>query len=529
MIYPSGLNPYGANTFLEQEVEVEKRRRTLKMLRDAGFGAIRQQFPWAEIEPDAKGRFWDEKFNQSTWDKYDNIVALAREHGIEILARLDTAPRWAHPSTDYAFTPPDNPEDFGDFVYAVASRYRGQIRYYQIWNEPNLTIEWGRRPVNAAEFLPLLRVAYQRIKQADPEAIVVAPALAPTLEESPNARNDLVYLGQLYDLGAAAYFDVMAVQAYGLRAGPDDRRLGAGDVNFSRPLLVRELMVERGDGHKPIWATEMGWNALPRDAGLPPVYGQVSEEQQARYTARAFERARQEWPWMGRMFVWFFKRADERERDQPMYYFRMVDPDFTPRPVYWYLASQALSTRALGPGLRPEDDWGVTYRGDWQSVAADDALGGRERVTQDMGASFAFDFYGTDLAVVHRCAPDAGRFQVVVDGAPANRLPRDREGRAWLDLSCPQGAAQQFTAVATLLPGRHHAEFLGEPGPRQGTWLTVDGFRVEQRAVGRRAFLLLPAALITVVAFGLRRRRGDTRGLRPSFLPGGAGPPTGAG
>src|SRR5215212_5972847 len=51
----AGLAAVGVNTFLEQEVETASRRRTLAMAREAGFGAIRQQFPWAEIEPDARG------------------------------------------------------------------------------------------------------------------------------------------------------------------------------------------------------------------------------------------------------------------------------------------------------------------------------------------------------------------------------------------------------------------------------------------------------------------------------------------
>src|SRR5690242_18620566 len=44
------VTPYGVNTFLQQEVEPEKRERQLQMIADAGFGMIRQQFPWEDIE-----------------------------------------------------------------------------------------------------------------------------------------------------------------------------------------------------------------------------------------------------------------------------------------------------------------------------------------------------------------------------------------------------------------------------------------------------------------------------------------------
>ena len=344
--------PVGVNTFLEQEVEPAKRRLALQMARDAGFGAIRQQIPWAEIEPDAKGVYWDARWQQSTWDKYDEIVALAAEHGLEVLARLDTSPPWARPDNLWPATPPADLADYGDFVAAVVGRYAGRVRYFQLWNEPNLASEWGQQPVDPAAFTALLAEGYRRAKAANPDAVIVAPALAPTVEESLWALSDLQYLEAMYQAGAGGAFDVLAVQAYGLRDGPDDRRLGADRVNFSRPLLLRELMVRHGDAAKPVWATELGWNALPADFPGPAVYGRVGEAQQARYTVRALERAREEWPWLQRSFVWYLKRADASRHDEAWYYFRLLEPDFTPLPVYHalrdYLRGLASASAAGG-------------------------------------------------------------------------------------------------------------------------------------------------------------------------------------
>jgi hypothetical protein len=329
-----GLAAVGVNTFLEQEVETASRRRTLAMARDAGFGAIRQQFPWAEIEPDAKGAYWDARWGQSSWDKYDEIVDLANEYGLDVLARLDTSPPWARPGNPWPATPPTDVRDYGDYVAAVVGRYVGRVRYFQLWNEPNLASEWGEQPVDAPAVAALLAEGYRRAKAANPDAIIVAPALAPTIEDSPWAQGELGFLDALYAAGWGASFDVLSVQAYGLRDGPDDRRLGAERVNFSRPLLVRELMVRHGDARKPVWAAELGWNALPPDFAGQAVYGRVSEAQQARYTVRGLQRIQDEWPWLQRSFVWYFKRADTSRRLEAWYYFRLVEPDFTPLPVY---------------------------------------------------------------------------------------------------------------------------------------------------------------------------------------------------
>ena len=90
----------------------------------------------------------------------------------------------------------------------------------------------------------------------------------------------------------------------------------------------------------------MNWNAIPADHPAYPMFGRVTEQQQAEYAVQAFRRAQMEWPWMGVMNVWFFKRASDVEKDQPMYYFRMVEPDFTPMPVYAAISDEA--TRASG-------------------------------------------------------------------------------------------------------------------------------------------------------------------------------------
>ncbi len=341
------LNPLGINTFLEQEVEVAKRDRSLQMIRDAGFRWIRQEFPWEDIEIHGKGDFEDRRWepHHSAWDKYDNIVNLAGQYGLNVIARLDNPPEWSRAVNNEhtALTPPDDAADFGDFVHAVVSRYRGRVRYYQIWNEPNLVREWGT--VSAREYVDLLKVAYRRAKEADPDCVILAGALSATIELDAEmwgkGVNDFIYLQQMYDAGAADFFDILSMQGYGLYSGPSDRRMRPRVLNFSRPLYIREIMVENGDAGKPIWISELDWSAVPEH--IPPVYGRYSEETRARYVVEAYRRMQEEWPWMGVACFWFFKRASDVERDQAWYYFRMVEPDFTPLPVYGAIAGYAMS------------------------------------------------------------------------------------------------------------------------------------------------------------------------------------------
>src|SRR5712691_1664460 len=333
----------GMNVFLEQEVEPEKRQRSLELLQQAGVSWVRQQLPWEQIEPIAKGQTIDPNFGVSTWAKFDDIVDRTNALGLSVILRLDTSPRWAlPPDAPDGLGPPLRDDDYWDFVAQVASRYRGRVAAYQIWNEPNLNSEWGRRPPDAAAYVRLLRGARERIRAIDPSAKVLLAAMAPTLTENADALNELVYLQQLYDAGGRGAFDVLAVQAYGLRGGPDDPRIDRSDVTFSRPLLVRQLMERNGDTATPVWATEAGWNVNLPDLPEQP-YGRVTPSLQARYTVRAIERVRERWLWMQVVCIWYWKRADDTNRNQAWFWFRLADPDSTLQPVYYALRDAALT------------------------------------------------------------------------------------------------------------------------------------------------------------------------------------------
>lgn len=489
------LPPFGINTFFEQEVEDAKVRLGMQLIKDAGFKFIRQEFPWEDLEPARRGEFWDSRFNHSTWDKYDRIVALAQEYGLEIIARLDHPPNWTrHDGAARGnFAPPDNFDDYGAFVRAVVSRYRDRIKFYQLWNEPNIYPEWGEQPVNAGEYTRLLKVGYTRAKEADPNAVIISAGLAQTLETGPRNVSDLIFLQQMYDAGARDYFDILAVQDYGLFTGPGDRRVDPQRTNFSRPVLVRELMVKNGDARKPIWAMEIGWNALPGYFEDAP-YGRVTEAQQARYAAQAYERAQSEWSWMGVLNYWFFKRAYDNERDQPFFYFRLFDPDFTPLPAYDALKQYIRTARWLGKGFHQETDWAIDYHGNWNTGQVGEAATGGYRLGKP-GDTLEFRFRGDDLDLALVANPYGGIADAQIDDAP----PRAIDLRAVDALS-----GGQVSVARNVGPGEHRAQITVERGE-----LWLDGVIVRQSGgwwVERMGWVLGALLLVSGGLVWWRRR-----------------------
>jgi hypothetical protein len=504
----AGVNPYGVNVFLEQEVEPEKRELAVQMIADAGFHWLRQEFPWEDIEIHGKGDFQDRRHepHRSAWEKYDHIVDLAEQYDLQIIARLSNPPAWSRAQGDERGTqaPPDDLEDYSDFVEAVVRRYKGRIHHYQIWNEPNIYPEWGDRPVDPEGYVELLRVGYQRVKAACPDCVVISGALAQTIPLGPRDLNDFIFLQRMYDAGGGEFFDVLAMQGYGLWSGPTDRRMRPRVLNFSRPLYLREIMVKNGDEDKPIWITEMNWNAPPPD--LPnKQFGFVTLEQQARYAVLAYQRAQEEWPWVGVVNFWFFKRATDAEADQAMYYFRLAEPDFTPMPVYDALKSHFAEPATLYPGVHQEDHWALAYSGPWETRKEPGAEFGEVQfapgtadASGSSGAALEFRFDGTDLWL--KTGPgEQGTLTYSLDGGP--------ETQAGLQPGEPVRLAKG------LARGPHTIAIRTGSEP-----LSVDSLTVRQRlSVGTWLLAggaLILAALIVALLLGwiARRRRWYERG-----------------
>jgi hypothetical protein len=329
--------------------------RDLQLVKDAGFTWIKQRFEWRYIEPNKKGEF--------QWDEPDRIVAAAARHGLKILARVDNQPKWARSDDLFPGTgPPDDLRDWADFLTALATRYRGRIAAYQLWNEPNLDREWGNRPPNAAEYVELLRVGYEAIKAADPNAIVITAGMAPTTTNNANARPDVVFVQQMYDAGASKYFDMLGVHGAGFKAPPEadpgqvaqDPSLTNNDSSpveqrrvyaFRHVEDLRELMVRNGDGGKQIAVLEMGWTSDPRPDS-PYRWHAVSEEERADYLVRAIRFAREHWrPWIGVLSLIYLPDPNWTP-EMEQYYWSLTRPDGTALPAYKAIR------QAFGPARR---------------------------------------------------------------------------------------------------------------------------------------------------------------------------------
>jgi GH35 family endo-1,4-beta-xylanase len=298
------------------------------LVNDMGFGWAKSYVNWETVEPEP-GNF--------RWVDPDNIVNALGEQQVQILMRVHGTPSWARPRDSSLSHPPQKPEDFGRFMTALATRYKGQVAAYEIWNEPNLYYEWGNLPPDPAAYTELLQVAYTAIKEVDPAAIVISGGLSTTGQGSDTAYGDLAFLEGMYEAGAKDYFDALGSHPYAYGRGPDE--IDPDGLSLTRVQEQRRVMLAHDDGDTPIWITEVGWVLQTSwELGEHEKIG-VTEWEQGEYLSQAYTKVRQEWPYVEGMFLFNldFSTVSWYPAAETMRWYAILNPDRTPRPAYTML------------------------------------------------------------------------------------------------------------------------------------------------------------------------------------------------
>lgn len=414
---PMRIPLLGVNAELSQYTTDELSQH-LTWMEQAHIHWVRQIFPWNEIEPNN---------NQFQWESWDTIVNTIDQHpNLRLVAVLMNSPQWSR-NSKILTAPPNDPTIFADFARAFAERYKQQIDYYQIWDEPNLDDAWGNTEPRAADYLALLQAGYKAIHSADEGAIVITAALAPTTEYGPDNIADVLYLHDLYKLGARDFMDAVAAKPYGFDKPALDRTVDIDVLNFSRIVALREEMIRNDDGTKALWASHWGWNSLPDNwSGRDSIWGEVTEENRIQYTLTALDRAEREWPWLGGMILQHWQPADPT--DDPQWGFALIDQQGEPTTLWNALANRPQPTTAQN-GLFPPNNPFARYSGVWTFSDFGADIGWLKDSQLD------FEFNGQDIALLLRRDNYIGYLYPTIDGKPANATAHDADGNAYVILT----------------------------------------------------------------------------------------------
>ncbi|MFC1715916.1 carbohydrate binding domain-containing protein [Candidatus Poribacteria bacterium] len=235
---------------------------------------------WHDVEKD-KGTF--------DFTEADHQIDRVLEQGLNVLPLLpfpssnwsssagpevETTERYPGSRERIAYMPRDM-DEFANYVRITVQNHKDRLHVWEILNEPIYT-DYSlpkTKGYKAADYVQLLQVAYQAVKETDPDALVIGGI----------AGGPTTYTKEFIEAGGLKWVDAFNLHTYPGLAMPE---------SYEEPLrLLREKMQSVG-ADKPIWFTEGAYYAdddmpfEPYDAWLKPLDSEAeAAEWQVKFNA----------------------------------------------------------------------------------------------------------------------------------------------------------------------------------------------------------------------------------------------------
>jgi len=272
---PAASSPFGVADIAADQLLTPDYFSRLAFL---GVKWIRLPALWGATAPE-EGK-WD-------WRAFERVLASCEAAGLELVPTLNWplgpkdhrrgAPAWV---VDHAQKPPKDPAVFAEYAGEIVRRYRGRVRTWCVWNEPNLPAYWHPRP-DAEDYVALLRAAYQAIKAADAEARVIGLSLGFV---------DLKYAERFFQAGGHRFLDILDVHPYRCPTPPDQphpfliHKPKGPKGTLVEAIRAVEALARKYGAEKELWIGEVGY---PSEEDWRPGWG-VGERLQAAYLVRLY-------------------------------------------------------------------------------------------------------------------------------------------------------------------------------------------------------------------------------------------------
>jgi hypothetical protein len=290
-----------------------------------GAKVIRTGSGWGSIERQ-EGEF--------DWSQFDRIVKMYGDQGMEIQCLLAFTPRWAaapekRGAKDWHEWNNSMPREdaWRNWVRAMAKRYGDRIRYWEVWNEPDIGFWRG----TLDEYLVLLQAAYEEIKGADPKLQVMTGGFA-AYHRNPAFMEGVIQRGQ-------QWFDIFAHHRHGNFRGFQQ------EVDGPIAKLRSQLKPP-----KPIYFNETAIASIG-----------IGERGQAETLVKKLTLA---WARGAMGYTWYDLRNDGFDPHEFEHNYGMVTNDFYPKAVY--VAYNTLVTHLGGRTFVKQldlgaDRWGFVF------------------------------------------------------------------------------------------------------------------------------------------------------------------------
>ncbi len=357
----------------------EWHQKAIDAVVELGVKQVRDELFWHEVEK--------EKGTLSIPQRYLDNINYSVKNGVDTLIILD----YANMLYDEGEAPRSDEarKAFARYAEHLARELKGKVRYFEVWNEPNVDAFW-RPKKNPENYTKLLKEVYPAVKRGNPEATVVAVSVSSV---------DREFLNTVIEHGGLDYMDVLSLHPYCHPRSPEE----AGIFNQVREVI--EQMKSLGKP-KPVWLTEIGY---PTNTG-----GGVTEIRQAELLTRVYLLA-ETVPEIQTTF-WYWLGPDGEKEWWAEDRFGVLHQDRSPKPSYiaWKNMIEQLE--------------GSTFRNAYQLTEKSHVL----EFTKDDRLFYALWAEDTVVPVVIPDIEDAVEV-VFLDGSSQTLTPLNK--KAYLELS----------------------------------------------------------------------------------------------
>lgn len=314
---------------------------------------------WMKVQ--LRWSFVESQQGQYDWGIWDAIVNEAEKQGLYLMFSVVTAPSWsrADGKTD---GPPDNYDDYYNFLITLLERYENRVHAIEVWNEQNIIREWDTpEGAKVLPYIDFLAGAYDTIKTEAPDVIVISGALAPTgFHDEFNAWDDFIWMDVAIEAGLVEYADCIGVHHNGYNIAPDiafdeqDRMDPADSYFFRGPvdnphhswsfkttLDGYAEKVQAVDPDMQLCVTEFGYATNEGYDAFPEGFEYVQDnslQEQADYIVQAYQEMQASGDvWLTFLFNLDFGNKGQGPTDDNVPY-SIVDTNGAPRPAFFAIA-----------------------------------------------------------------------------------------------------------------------------------------------------------------------------------------------
>ena len=206
---------------------------------DAGIGFMRLSgFGWGHLL---------QKDGSLNFATLDDILERTKQRNISVLAVLSYGVGRKNALT--------HPTEWAEYITKTVSHFKGRVKYWEVINEHDMFLikKYGAED-GGKKYGEILKIAYNAIKKANPDAVVLYGGLAGVPEK---------YVEASLKVAGTSTFDVMNYHTYCAPASCEP-------VLSKRTKFLKDVMKKYGD-EKPIWITEIGSSTPDNTLDTEPI------------------------------------------------------------------------------------------------------------------------------------------------------------------------------------------------------------------------------------------------------------------